>query len=137
MSVVGIARRLGAWRDLKAVATVHDDFGLEHGLGQFLDEQRHAVGAQDDLAQQRRRDCLVAGEMLHDGLTFAVGQAIDRQDLCVSMVDQGRRLVRPIGDEQQQPARPNIAGDHLQQFMRRRIEPVRVLHHHQQRLQRA
>ena len=43
--------RLGAWRDFEAVAPVHDDLGFEHGLGQFLDEQRHAVGAHDDLAQ--------------------------------------------------------------------------------------
>ena len=128
---------LGAGRDLEAVAAIHDEFQLKHGLGQLLDEERDAVGADDDLAQQRRRHRLVAREMLHDRLTLRSRQAIDRQHLCISMIDQRRRLLRPIGDEQQQTARRDTAGDRLQKLQRRRIEPVRVLDHHQQRLQRA
>ena len=75
--------------------------------------------------------------MLYDRLAFAVGEAIDRQDLCVAIVDQDRRLIRPIGDEQQQPARRDVAGNHFQQLVRSRIEPVCVLHNHQERLQRT
>ena len=38
-----------------AVAGIVEQPAFEHRLGQLLDEQRHAVGVRDDLAQDLRR----------------------------------------------------------------------------------
>jgi hypothetical protein len=51
---------------------------LQHALGQFLDKQRHAVGAIDDLGEDFIGQCLVAGDLLDQNGPVIPVEAIER-----------------------------------------------------------
>ena len=76
-------------------------FALEHRLGQFLDEQRHAVGALDDLLEQRLRQRLAAGDVLDHRHALAPAEAVERHGGDVRLARPGRLEVGAEGDEQQ------------------------------------
>ena len=65
--------------ELVAVAGIGEQAGLEHRLGQLLDEQRHAVGARDDLLEHLGRQRLVARDPFDHCSTLAPAEAIERQ----------------------------------------------------------
>jgi hypothetical protein len=47
-----------------AIRLLVQQTALQHALGQFLDEQRHAVGAIDDLGDDLIGQSLAAGDLL-------------------------------------------------------------------------
>ena len=52
---------------------------FQHRLGQFLDEQRHAVGALDDLRDDLGGERRIAGQPLHQRRAVASAEPIERQ----------------------------------------------------------
>jgi len=53
--------------------------GLDHRLGQFLDKERHPVGALDDLVDNIRRQCPeIAGEPMHEARPFIAAEPVQR-----------------------------------------------------------
>ena len=76
-------RRDREWRQ-RAVEHVAIPFlaqqaALQDALGQFLDKQRHAVGALDDLADDVIGQRLAAGDLRYQSGPVAPVQAIERQ----------------------------------------------------------
>ena len=51
--------------------------GFQHRLGHFLNEQRDAVGALDDVLPNARRKQLVPDDVVDHGLDFAFSEPID------------------------------------------------------------
>jgi len=51
-------------RENKSALLLAQQTGLKHGLGQFLHEQRHAVGLGDDFIQHFRRQRPAAGDAM-------------------------------------------------------------------------
>ena len=84
-SVVGMASCCAGWSS---------SFAFEHRLGQFLDEQRHAVGALDDLLEQRLRQRLAAGDVLDQRHALAPAEAVERHGGDVRLAGPGRLEVR-------------------------------------------
>ena len=52
---------------------------LQHRLRHFLDEQRNAVGALDDVLPDVRRQHLVADDAFDHGVDFAFPKSIERE----------------------------------------------------------
>jgi len=51
---------------------------LDHRLGQFLDKERHPVGALDDLVDNIRRQCPeIVGELMHEGCPFIAAEPVE------------------------------------------------------------
>ena len=57
------------------VVAVVQLLALEHRLGQLFDEQRHAVGALDDLVEQLRRQRNAAGDVVDQRRALALRRA--------------------------------------------------------------
>jgi hypothetical protein len=66
---------------------------LQHALGQFLDEQWHAVSAIDDLVYHLIGQRL-AGDLLDQGDPVASVQAIERQHRHLRLAGPGRLELR-------------------------------------------
>ena len=95
---------------------------LEHGLGQLLDEQGHAVGPIRDLIGDLLRQGLAAGD-LRDHL----GAEPARQAMRLISVTCERPIQRPPeGDHRQQRQARRRLDDQVEQFERRGIGPMRA-----------
>ena len=75
---------------------------FDNGLGQLLEEQRHAVGAGEDLLEDLGRQRLAAGRPLDQGRALAAAEAGERQCGDMRLGGPGRGELRPRGDEEQQ-----------------------------------
>ena len=106
---------------------------FHHGLGQFLDEQRHAVGALDDLLEQGCRQRLAAGDVLDHRHALAPAEAVERHGGHVRMADPRRLEIGAVRDDQQHRQRMQALDGEREQLERSRVAPLRVLEHHQQR----
>ena len=78
---------------------------FDNGLGQLLEEQRHAVGAGEDLLEDLGRQRLAAGRPLDQGRALAAAEAGERLHRDVGVGGPGRGELRPRGDEEQQRQR--------------------------------
>ena len=86
------------------VAGFREHAALDHGLGQLLDEQRHAIGAIDDLVGDLLGQGLAAGHV-RDHLGALPGrQAVETEQGHVRAADPGWRELRPEGDDHQDAA---------------------------------
>ena len=92
--------------------------GLEHGLGQFLHEQRHAVGLGDDLIQHFRRQRLAGGDAIDHRQRLSPPEAAERKRRHVRAPNPGRGEFGTEGDHQQgaqvgsrSTSRPNTSSD--------------------------
>ena len=74
-SVVGIASGCSRPVEHVAVVVLVQLLAFQHGLGQLLDEQRHAVGALDDLVEHAGRQRLAAGDVIHQRQPLAAARA--------------------------------------------------------------
>ena len=75
------------------------------GLGQLLEEQRHAIGAGEDLLEDLGRQRLAAGRPLDQGRALTAAEAGGRQCGDMRLAGPGRGELRPRGDEEQQRQR--------------------------------
>src|SRR6266403_5305061 len=91
---------------------------FEHRFGQFLDEQRHAVRASEDLVHPLRGQRLAAGDPLDDGrpVRSAKARESDRRDMRVMW--PGRCELWACVDEQQHPKLRHLVHHEREQFKR-------------------
>ncbi len=61
-----------------AIAGIVEQSGLEHGLGQLLDEKRHAVGLLNDLIEQLVGQRLAAGDLENHVRGLAAAETVQR-----------------------------------------------------------
>ena len=52
---------------------------FQHRLGQFLDKERHPVGALNDLTDDLGGERRIAGQLVHQRLAIAFAEPIERQ----------------------------------------------------------
>ena len=82
-------------------------FRFQHRLGHFLDEQRNAIGALDDVLPDARRQRLVADDAVDHGVDFALAQPIESEGGHVWSSDPRRLELRSERDDQQHPKGSN------------------------------
>ena len=104
---------------------------VQHRLGEFLGEQRHAVGLPGDPLQQRGRQRTGAGDLRREFCRLLPVEPAQGDQAGAGMTDPGRHEFRAIGDNEQnrQPRQP--VDQPVEQFQRAGVGPVRVLEHHQ------
>lgn len=112
----------------------HDEVGVEHCPGEFLEEQRHAVGLRDDVCRQVVRQRRATGDPQYqrDAVLRAQSAEHDRPD---PATDQ--RLVPELGtrrDDDEQRHACAAFGHGSQHFERGRVGPVCVLEQDERRL---
>jgi aryl carrier-like protein len=116
----------------QAAATLLEDPHLEHGLGQFLDEQRHAVGLGEDLLQHFVGKRFVARQGLHHGLARLPPNPVqgERRDVRVPAPRRGKH--RSIGNYDEHAKRLHPVDHQVQQLVTGGVDPVHVLEHDEQ-----
>jgi hypothetical protein len=85
------------------VARFGDDAAFDHGLGQLLDEQRHAIGAVDDLVGNGLWQRLAASHIADHLGAVAARQAIEREHRHMRTPGPRCRELRPEGEDHQYP----------------------------------
>jgi hypothetical protein len=109
--------------------------GLDHRLGQFLDKERHTVGALDDLVDNiRRQRPEIAGEPMHEPRPFAAAEPVQRDHRRLRPSDPGRLELGAVGCDQQHRQACDLLDRKFDRLVRGRIEPMQVLKDHQDRL---
>ena len=120
-------RRHGGYRRIAAIGT-----GLDHSLGQFLDKERHPVGALDDLVDNIRRQCPeIAGEPTHERRPFAAAEPVQRDHRHLRPSDPGWLELGAVGCNQQHRHIRDPLDSEVEQLARGRIDPMQVLEDHQ------
>ncbi len=117
-----------------AIAGVSKVAGFEDRPGQFLDEQRHAVGLAEDLLEEVRRQRLAARKPRHHRRALRPGQLGERQRRDVTVMRPARGKLRPVGQHDEQRHVPDPVDQEVHHFESRRIGPVDVLEQHHRRL---
>ena len=106
---------------------------LEDCLRQLLDEQRHAVRACDDLVDDGPRERPLTGHVPHQGGSVPPIQTFERHNGDMRVFGPGRLELWAEGDEQQDREADDSVDGEMQKLQGTRVDPVRVLEHHQQR----
>ena len=131
-------RRDGEWRQRAVehivVRLLAQQVALQDTLGQFLDEQRHAVRAIDDLVDDVSRQCLAAGDLRNQCGPVAPVQAIERQHADLRLAGPGRLELRAERYDQQHRQAAHMLDGEVEQLARGRVDPLRILKNHHQRL---
>ena len=104
---------------------------FQHRLGQLFDEQRHAVGALDDLVDDLAGEAGIAGKPLDQRRAVAPAEPVQRQHRHMRLAAPGVLELGTEGDDEQdgQPRYP--IERQVEQLARGRVDPMRVLEHHQ------
>jgi hypothetical protein len=106
--------------------------GLQHRPAHLLDEQRHPVRPRQHLRLHFRRQRLAAGHPPQQLQVLRAGEAVELHRRDVRLPDPGAGVeLGPVGHDQQQGQRRRIPHEQVEQLARGRVDPVRVLDHHQ------
>src|SRR3954468_8401709 len=130
-------RRQQRLLELVVVIPVHEQARLDHHLGQFLNEQRHAVGFGQNLIEHLPRESLTAGYTLDHLPALPPPQPAERQRRDVPVPRPWRDELRPERDHRQHRQALYPINHPTQQLERGRIGPVHVLVQRQHRLARC
>ena len=106
---------------------------FEHRLGQLLDKQRHAVGALDDLVDGLAGEAGIAGEPLDQRRAVVPAEPVQRQRRHMRLTAPGVLELGAEGDDEQDRQPRDPIERQVEQFARGRVDPMRVLEHHQDR----
>ena len=130
------------------VVTLEQQSTLQHGLDQLFDEQRHPVGALDDLVADLAWQSF-AGKMIRYRRHFTIAQTVQHDGGRVRVVRPHGRDLRPVSDQRQNRQVSDSVDDRIKQFTRSRVHPMDVFENrknwsfacqasklHDQRLQR-
>ena len=107
---------------------------FHHALGQFLGEQRHAVGLGDDRGDGFRRQAVCGGDGGDQLRAFSPAQSGERQQGRVRPRQPRGCKIHPRGYQEKQPRLSDAVGDARQQFERGRVNPMSVFHDQKHRL---
>jgi hypothetical protein len=132
------ARRDCKWRQYPiehvAIRFLTQQTALQDALGQFLDKQRHTVGALDDLGDHLIGQCLAAGELLDQRGPVMPVQAVERHHADLRLASPGWLEFRAEGNDQQHRQTAHALDSKVEQLARSRIDPMGVLEDHDHRL---
>ena len=120
-------------RRQRVLLGVGDQPRFQHGLGQLLEEQRHAVGPRDDLVADLGRQCPTADQPLDHGRALAAAQPVELQQRGVCLGAPGRREVRPEGHHHQHADLLDALDHQTEELEGRGIDPLRILEDGQDR----
>ena len=99
------------------VSGLRDQSALDHGLGQLFDEQRHAIGAIDDLIGNLTGQRLAAGHP-HDHLGALPGrQAVETEQGHLRAAEPRGRELRAEGEDHQDPQGGGPVDEQIQRLM--------------------
>ena len=105
--------------------------GLQHRLGQLLDEQRHPVGPGRDLLQDFGRQACATCQARDDRLGRTAAEAVEREPRHVRVPAQARLVVRPACQQHQHPRASDLVEGLAEELEGGGVDPVRILNHHQ------
>jgi hypothetical protein len=117
-----------------AVHVLAQQTALQDALGQFLDKQRHPIGAIDDLRDDLVGQRLAAGDLRCQSDPVAPVQPIERQHCHLRLPGPRRLELRTECHDQQHPQAADMLDEEVEQFARGRVNPMRVLEDHDHRL---
>ncbi|MGY4429755.1 hypothetical protein ACVWWO_002232 [Bradyrhizobium sp. F1.13.1] len=109
--------------------------GFEHGLGQFLYEEWHAISTGEYLIQNLLRERLAGSDPLDQRRSVATVKSRQRERRNMRMTRPGRREFRSRGDEQQHPKPWYLFQGHRQELERSRVRPMDILNNDEHWLQ--
>jgi hypothetical protein len=121
---------------LVAVARVPEEAGLEHRLGQLLDEQRHAVGLGHELRGDLVRQGLSPDDPVDQSGALTPAQPPQREGAYLRATGPRRRKLRSKRDDGQHRQALRALHRQAQELLSGRVDPLHVLVHHQHRLLR-
>ena len=107
---------------------------LQHGLGELLDEQRHAVGPGDDLLQDGVGQRVAARHRRGQCSALPPGQPVQRYQRRVRPAAPGRGEVGAEGQQHQHPLARDPPDEPVEQLQRGRVGPVQIFEDGQHRL---
>ena len=110
------------------------DSAFQHRLRDLFDEERYSVRLHHDLIDKRRRKIPSPGHALDEQRVFTPPQAAQGQRGDVRLAEPRRVEFRSVRHDQQRRKSPDAINDDVEPFPRRRVDPVCVFQHHQQRL---
>jgi hypothetical protein len=115
------------------IAPIGHQTALQDRPGQFLDEQRDAVGLSDDPLDQLGRQRLAAGQARDQFRGLAPAQPAEGQRGHVGLAEADRQGLGTPRDQYQHRDIGRAVDHALEQLPGRRIDPVHVLEHDQER----
>ena len=107
---------------------------LQHRLGHFLDEQRNAIGAFDNVVPDVRRQRLVADDAVDHGGDFALAKPIEGKGGYVRPSNPRRFKLRSVRDDQQRAQSSYTVHRSTEGFQASWVGPVGILKNHQHRI---
>jgi hypothetical protein len=105
--------------------------GLQHGLGQFLDEQGKPLRLRQDLFHNGIRQRLAAGDARDDGYRLCSRKSTQRQRHHVRMVRPGWIEFGSEGHNKQHREALDVLDHEAEELHRCGVEPMGVLQHDQ------
>jgi hypothetical protein len=103
---------------------------FEHCFGQLFDEQRHPVGALDDLVDNLVGETGISGEPFDQRRTVTPVEPVQRQHRHMRPAAPGVPKLRAEGDDEQDTQPRYAIERQVEQLARGRVDPMRVLEHH-------
>src|SRR5438067_1177332 len=110
-----------------AVPFLAQQAALQDALGQFFDEERHTVGAIDNLSDHLIGQCLAAGDLLDQDGPIAPVQPIERHYADLRLAGPGRLELGTEGYDQHHRQAADAFHGEVEQLARGRVAPMRVL----------
>ena len=109
---------------------------LEHGLGQFLHEQWHPVGLDQDLGQHFLRQAALTGHASDQFRCLAAAHAVESQgaNVRVSLSLPARPELGPVGDQQHHRQLLQLRYQKIERLLAGGVDPVHVFVDNQDRL---
>ena len=117
-----------------AVVLPAQQTALQDALGQFLDEQRHAVGALGNLGDDLVGQCLAAGDLRYQSGAVTPVQTVESQHVDLRLAGPRRlELWAERHDQQHRQAADTLDGE-IEQLQRGGVKPMRILPYRNHRL---
>jgi len=131
-------RRDREWRQCAvervAIAVLAQQTALQHALGQFLDEQWHAVGAIGDLVDDAIGQCLASSDLRYQSGPVAPVQPIERQHADLRLAGPGHLELGAERHDKQYRQAAHALNRKVEQLARGRVNPMGVFEDHDHRL---
>ncbi len=117
-----------------AIVFLAQQTALQNALGQFLDEQRHAVGAINDLGDDLVGQRLSAGDLRYQSGAVTPVETVESQRADLRLAGPRRlELGAERHDQQHRQAADTLDGE-VEQLSRGGVEPMRILEYRDHRL---
>ena len=107
---------------------------FQHGLRHFLNEQRDAVSALDNVLPNALRQRLVARDAVDHGNDFALPKPVEREGSDEGPTNPRRFELGSVRDNQQNPKSSQPVYRPTKRLKACRVDPMHILENHQHRI---